>query len=201
VLSSHLPLSASTERNGEHSPGACAPRGPGRAAARGTALVACMVRRGGVRGSKRCCLLGSVVMGHSTLLSPECTCNAAGHSPGSGLMRMLALLQPAAQCTHASHPPEIPSQAQPWPTCALHHTVPSQGAGLPRCERWVLLTWAGDSSCSTSTPLVTHVPAPPDPFPALLGIATNKGGHKGMCKGDGGHGARGCVCSPGLAVS
>lgn len=100
-----------------------------------------------MRGSKGSCLLAPLVMVHSTLLVA---------SPGSGLMLAswhfssqqplpCVLLDPASgtQCPRASHPFEIPFQAQLLPVCALHRTAPLQGAGLPHCERWVLLCWAG----------------------------------------------------------
>lgn len=120
-------------------------------------------------------------------------------SPGLGLMGMLAhwpfssqqplrcvLLDPApgAQCIHEPHPSKIPLQARLRPAPALHHTAPLQGAGLPRCKRWVLLCWAGAPHPPVpATPqLLPGSLHPPASLLALLGIAMSMGDTRGCTK-------------------
>ena len=109
VLSSHLSLGASMDRNGEHNPGACILRGVGHAGARGTAVMRWLAHGVGMRGSKGSCLLAPLVMIHSTLLAPKRTRNASGRLPRvrayeDGDAGTLALLQPAASVLHALGP-------------------------------------------------------------------------------------------------
>lgn len=118
-------------------------------------------------------------------------------------MGMLALLQPAASVLHALGPSSkspvsmcstslrIPLQARLWPAHVLRRTALSQGARLPRCERWVLLRWAGGfrppaspSPCST-IPVITCIPVTPVPFLAFLGMARNSRDTRGCVKAEG----------------
>lgn len=185
VLSSHLYPSASTNRNGEHSPGACVLWGLDHAGARGMAMMGCLVGGVGMRGSKESWLLAPLVMVHNILLTPECTCNISGHSPrvrayGDGDAGTLVLLQPAVSLLHALGY----GSRSPGSTCitpfqnSLPGTAMASTCLVPHCRdtgTWAdslrevgapVLGWRSPS-CSISFPHVTYIPVPPVSFSGI----------------------------------
>lgn len=156
-----------------------------------------------MRGSKGSCLLALLVMLHSTLLTPECTCNVSGHFPrsrvyGDGDAGTLPLLQPATLLHPLGHSSRSPGSMHIPPfQNSLPGTAMASTCLVPHCRdtgSWAdslqevgapVLEW-GSLSCSISFPLVTRIPAPPVSF---LGIC-----HEESCEGNGDHDACPPIC-------